>query len=468
MATYNDNNAASLAALKQLVPPSCLILEDSHKKIFETDWRGRYSNPCMAVVMVDTITQIQQIIQWCNKFNIAIVPQGGNTSTCGSAVPAPINKPQIIINFSQFNHILEVNPLNNSMSVECGCSLKQVQQTASKYNLYFPLSIGSEDTCQIGGNIATNAGGINVLKYGTMRDLVLGLEVVLANGEIVNQLYNLRKNNTNFDLKQLFIGSEGTLGIITRANLKLFPKVSNYCTGMLSVTTLAVVPDILSALQQKYSVSAFEIINQLTQDMYNQKFTQEPFMLHGPWVILFEIELCIEIDIEPIQQMLNQHTITQCILTQNPEIRQKMWVCRKNIAHAEKQYGLAIKHDLALPLNNIMQFIQTNQQNILRQYPNAQFIIFGHWGDGNLHYNIRLNQLTPDNFMDFENIINEIVYADIQLYGGSFSAEHGIGMLKKKWFKQYYDSQSYQLAQSIKQLVDKNNILNPSKIFEMM
>lgn len=456
-----------ICQLSQIVSPDGIITNSLKKKPFETEWRNRYSNPALAVVFPDRVEQIQQLIQLCQYNQIGIIPQGGNTSTSVGAIPLNLPQQQIIVSLTRLNKIIEINAANHSITVEAGCTLHQVQTAAINANLYFPLSIGSEGSCQIGGNIATNAGGIHVVKYGVMRNLTLGLEAVLPNGSIVNQLYQLRKNNINFDLKQLFIGSEGTLGIITKACLKLFPPILDYFTVLVGINNINQAINLLNELAKHYSICAFEIINRTTQQIYNTHFSANSFPIINDWLILFELEINDNFNISIFNNLMQEldFDLEQIILANTEKERQNLWHKRENIPLAEKMAGIAIKHDISLPINNIEQFITDNQKNIINKYPSAQIIIFGHLGDGNLHYNVQLGNSSYTDNLQIEKEINTLVYEDVYKYSGSFSAEHGIGYLKKSWMAKYYDPVSYQLAKQVKDLLDPSHILNPGKIF---
>jgi FAD/FMN-containing dehydrogenase len=463
-----DDNV--LTKLVLIVGNDHVISNEEAKLSYEIDWRGNFSGRSLIVVKPQTTHQIQQIIKVCQELSIAIIPQGGNTSLCGGGVPVnDYDKPQIILNLSLLNKILEVDTANNSITMEAGCTLANVITAADQQERYFPLSIASENNCQIGGNIATNAGGIHVIKYGMMRDLVLGLEAILPNGEIVNQLTTLRKNNTNFDLKQLFIGSEGTLGIITKAILKLYPKPEKYITGLIGIADIEQAVAILSQLQSKFSVCAFEIIHSSAQNIYNTYFPDSQFPISAKWLILFEFETASteaeEFELETLFNIFSRLNINlnEAIIADTSNKRDNLWHIRENIPLAEKMHGYAVKHDISLPISQLESFIQSNSANILKYHPHAQIIMFGHLGDGNLHYNVQLdNQL---NTKTNEAKINEIVYNDVIKHGGSISAEHGIGQLKLELYRMTSDPQSYLLAKQIKQLIDPNNILNPGKIF---
>ena len=273
--------------LTQVVGTDGILKND--KKAFETDWRGRYSNPSIAVVLPNNVEQVSSILKICNQNKIGVVPQGGNTSLCGGSVPNDSGNPQIILNLRRLDKVINIDIDNQSITVEAGCGLHFVSEYAKKNGLYFPLSMASEGSCQIGGAIATNAGGIHVIKYGMMRELVLGLEVCLPDGSVVNQLHGLRKNNTYFDLKQLFIGSEGTLGIVTKATLILHQQPEDYFTAMCGVDSISKACALLKILNKSYNICAFEIINPITQEVYNKHFP--PMGVSAPWVILFELEL---------------------------------------------------------------------------------------------------------------------------------------------------------------------------------
>jgi FAD/FMN-containing dehydrogenase len=452
-----------LAKLAIIVGKDHVITDLTQQLTYLADWRGRYEGYAFAVVKPQTTNQIVELIKFCQINNIKIIPQGGNTSLSGGATPSnQMEIRQIVINLSLMNKILSIDTQNNSITVQAGCTLAQIIQQAEAHQRYFPLSIASLDSCQIGGNIATNAGGIHVIKYGMMRDMVLGLEVVLADGKILNGLNGLRKNNSYLDLKQLFIGSEGTIGIITKAVLKLYPKPTDYVTGLMGVKTIPQAINLLNQLSVYFSVCAFEIIGKTMQEIYNTNFGANKLPLGDDWVILFELETN---NVDGTLDLLSkcELDVERLIISDNLTSRDDLWQIRENLPVAEKMHGVAIKHDISLPISKIEQFIKLNEKNIQNYYSNAQIIIFGHLGDGNLHYNIQL--ATREETIAEENNINQIVYTDVLNLGGSISAEHGIGQLKKFWYKQAVDSVSYNLAKQIKQLLDPKNLFNPGKIF---
>ncbi len=464
----SNNYQFIINKLKTLTNADRIITDEQEKIIYETDWRKRYYNKSICVVFPINKQEIIQIIIFCNQYNIKITPQGGNTSTCGAAVPSHKFKKNIIINFSKMNNILNINDTNGTMLAESGCILEQVIKAANEHNLYFPLNIGSKASCQIGANVATNAGGLNVCKYGSMRDLVLGLEVILPNGSIINQLNVLKKNNTNFDLKQLFIGSEGTLGIITQVNLKLFTKPIEYYTFMATIDNITTIINLLNHLKvSMLTISAFEVINYEACEIYNTQFinNQIPLYINNEsWVILVELEISNDFNKDLITIILQQYLILDNIIIANSDSeRQKLWHMRENIPLAEKKSHQSLKYDISLPLDNIEKFIIKTKQD-LKKFDKIinKIIIFGHIADGSLHYNIPFILLIDNNS---KARINNIVYNNIANMNGSISAEHGIGQAKVSLFRKYYDNESYALAKQIKQLIDPCNIFNPNKIF---
>ena len=437
---------------------------------YTTDWRKRYHGSAIAVVFPQTQLQIQELVRFCQAQQIAIIPQGGNTSTCGAATPlSDYNKPQLIVNLQRMNQIIDFDSANYSITVEAGCTLQQVQDYASEHGLYFPLSLASQGSCQIGGNLATNAGGVQVLKYGMIRDLTLGLRAVLANGEVLDGLTALRKDNTYLDLKQLLIGSEGTLGIITHATLKLLPIPPAYCTLMFPVSGIAQALQLLQQLKTYYTnnVSAFEIIKRDSWQIYQNYFDFKHEICDAPWSIICEIEINNDFALENLLTLLEQSEIdlNQSIVASSEQERQYLWQLREQIPLAEKQHGYAAKHDISLPLSQLEDFVTSTSAKLKEIEPRGYFSIFGHLGDGNLHYNFGLAGADNKQIIELEQLVNPIVYQDVIARGGSISAEHGIGQSKKEWLQQFCDPVSYRLMLQLKQQLDPSNLLNPGKIF---
>lgn len=459
-----------IAKFNEICGNNNVITKTELMSTYLTDWRKRYTGRAIAILFPENTKQIVAIIKYCQQEKIAITPQGGNTSTCGAATPLTNHTAhQIIINLARMNRVIEIDSENSSITVEAGCTLQMVQELAAEHNLYFPLTLASQGSCQIGGNLATNAGGIQVLKYGMMRDLTLGLEVVLANGDIIQSNHKLRKNNTYLDLKQLFIGSEGTLGIITNATLKLFPAPVSYLTFMLPLDNLALALNFLARLRQNYSnnVSAFEIIKGDSQKLYNQQFPDAKLSFTANWLLLAELEINADFSLDNFTQLLESIDINldNVLIASNDKQRKDLWLIREHIPLAEKAYGYAVKHDISLPLGKIEEFLVTNMPKLKQIEDDGYFSIFGHLGDGNLHYNFGKKGATLAETESLEERISEIVYQDVVNLGGSIAAEHGIGISKKKWFKKHLPAESLQLLQTIKNQLDPSNLFNPGKIF---
>ncbi len=442
---------------------SQIILDASHKSSYETDWRNVYTAIAIAVILPKNVDEIISIIKLCNKFNVKITPQGGNTSTCGAATPAT-NNTHVIINLKNMNQIIALNADNNSIVVESGCTLNQLNNYLVDFGLFFPLKIASEQTCQIGGNIATNAGGINVIKYGMMRNLVLGLEVVTADAKVINQLKSLYKDNTNFDLKQLFIGSEGTLGIITKATLKVYPKPINFITIYLSVDNIGSAL-ILKKELLRYGIflAAFEIISKYTLEMYNNVFQDLLIFPTNNWYVLIEIE-DYGVDITSLlHEVLSKNNYNDCIIATNKKERDLLWQIREKIPLAEKLSKPAIKFDISLPIDKIDIFLNQIENNLVVINQQIKIIVFGHLGDGNLHFNLQFDNV--EIIEKIKDFVSELVYDTLINLGGSISAEHGIGLSKKFWYHKYEDYNSLEKKKLIKQIFDPDNLFNPSIIY---
>ncbi len=462
-------NSSFISALATICGQNNVITDSTIMASYTTDWRNRYSGVALAVVFPESHYQIESIVRLCQQFDIALIPQGGNTSTCGAATPlANYHKPQIIINLAKMNKVIDLDLKNSTIHVEAGITLAEIQSIAKKHRLFFPLSIASQGTCQIGGNLATNAGGINVLKYGMMRDLTLGLKAVLPSGATLNQLHALRKNNCYLDLKQLLIGSEGTLGIISEATLKLFPLPANHCTFMTGVEDINLAIKQLTELQRAFNnnVTAFEIIRKESQDIYNLHFPNNILALNSTWLILGEIEYSSEFNLDILENCLKSNScdIDQAIIALNEKDRKKLWQIREHIPLAEKQHGYAAKHDISLPLSQIEAFLAINMPKLKKLVPDGYFSIFGHLGDGNLHYNFGLTNIGQSQLAKLEDIVSPIVYEDVTKLGGSISAEHGIGQSKRKWLLKFQPASNYQIFSGLKKYFDPQNLFNPGKV----
>jgi FAD/FMN-containing dehydrogenase len=372
------------------------------------------------------------------------------------------------------DRIRAIDPTNYTMTVEAGCKLADVREAAEKDNRFFPLGLtATQKFCEIGGNLSTNAGGINVLRYGNARDLVLGLEVVLPDGRLWNGLRSLRKDNSGYDLKHLFIGAEGTLGIITAAVLKLFPRPQAEATACIAVRDPAAAVMLLSQLRAACGdkISAFEIISRSSLDLVFKHITgtREPFASKHEWIVITQLA-----DVQPVpldaalREALRSFGdgIIEFDISSDKERAERWWQLRKNISEAQKREGISIKHDVSVPVSRIAEFIARADGALRNAFPGIRIVAFGHMGDGNIHYNVSMPDATQNNtfIAHQEAAANKLVYAVVRELNGSISAEHGLGQLKRDTIRDYKDPLELELMRSIKQALDPNGLMNPGKV----
>ncbi|UCV29893.1 FAD-binding oxidoreductase [Ferribacterium limneticum] len=435
---------------------------------FLTDWRGRYRGAAQCVVRPGNTAEVAAVVKACADAGVPIVPQGGNTSLCGAATPNEVGK-AVVVSLSRLNRIAAVDPKNNTISVEAGCTLAAVQEAARAADRLFPLALASEGSCQIGGNLSTNAGGVQVLRYGNTRELTLGLEVVLPNGEIWNGLRGLRKDNTGYDLKQLFIGAEGTLGIITGAVLKLFPLPKTQVTCWLNVASPAAAVDLLNSAKSVFDsqLTAFELVSETSLGLVlkNIPDTQRPTAV-SPWYVLAEFSAAEPAAIEIwLAEKLEAGEVNDGVVAQSEIQAKKLWALRENISEAQKIEGISIKHDISVPVSSIPEFLATADAALAKAFPGIRVVAFGHVGDGNLHYNLSKAD-AHDNaaFIASQPEVNRLVHDTVHALNGSISAEHGIGQLKRDEIRRYKSPVEMALMRSIKQALDPRGLMNPGKV----
>ncbi len=462
--------ADRLSALHQILPADA-ILTDAAALPYCRDWRGRYRGTALAVVFPANTQQVADVVKFCAAHQIAIVPQGGNTSLCGAGVPLATGE-QIVINLSRINQIRHVDAVNYTMTVDAGCTLANIYRAAEECNRLFPLGLTAiAPQCEIGGNLSTNAGGIGVLRYGNARELVLGLEVVLPDGQVWHGLRSLRKDNTGYDLKQLFIGAEGTLGIITAAVLKLFPRPQSTATACVAIASLDAATRLLAHIRSHCgdTLSGFELISRSCLDLVLQHIpdTQEPFAQRYDYYLLIKLT---DVAVIPLDNLLHSalHDFGAEILafdtrTDHAEV---WWVLRKNIAEAQKRQGLSIKHDIAVPISCVADFITRANAALRAAYPNIRIVAFGHLGDGNIHYNASLpDPIVNTTFIQHEeHAVNTLVYSIVRDLNGSISAEHGIGQLKRDTLPEHKTPLELELMRKIKAALDPSGLMNPQKV----
>jgi len=442
------------------------------------DKRGVYSGNALAVVFPADTNQVSAVVSFCTSNRIAIIPQGGNTSLCGASVPLAdfdrkLYAHQVVINLSRMSSIRSIDAVNYTMTVEAGCTLAQVRDIAVQNNRLFPLGLTAIDTsCEIGGNLSTNAGGIGVLRYGNMRDLVLGLEVVLPDGRIWNGLRRLRKDNTGYDLKHLFIGAEGTLGIITAAVLKLFPQPVSQATACIALRDPAAAVSLFAHLRSTCGdrISAFEIVSRPCLDLVLQHIpdTCEPFKQSYQWMVITELADVLNVPLEAaLRSALSSFTegAEEYLITSNKDQSASWWNLRKFISEAQKIDGISIKHDVSVPVSQVPTFIELADAALKLEFPGVRIVAFGHIGDGNIHYNASMPEPVKNApFLAHSNKVNRIVYDIVAQLDGSISAEHGIGQLKREKINSYKSALELELMRGIKHTLDTQGLMNPGKV----
>lgn len=464
----------NLSALVEILGQDGVLTGGTDVAPFLVDHRQLYRGRALAIVLPRSVAQISRLARFCNERRIGVVPHGGNTGYCGGAVPDESGR-QIVLSMRKLNRIRSIDPLNYSLVAEAGCILADVQRAADCAERFFPLSLGAEGTCQIGGNLATNAGGLNVLRYGMIRDLVLGLEVVLADGRVLSVLSALRKDNTGYDLKSLFLGAEGTLGIITAASLKLFPKNRASATAFAAVLDVRAAVDLLARLRETSAdrVSSFELISRIGIDLTTRHVPGVNDPLEHPyrWYVLCELTSARAAD--PLEEMLEEALagalqaglILDAVLARSERERAALWKLRETIPEAQRMDGTSLKHDVSVPITALPDFVEQASGWVETNVPDGRLVVYGHVGDGNLHFN--LNQAPGadrDIFLAREPGIKRAIHDLVHQFGGSFSAEHGIGRLKVDELERYASAVELDLMQSIKKALDPNGVLNPGKV----
>ena len=438
------------------------------------DWRGRYQGSAQCVVRPGNTDEVAAVVRACVAARVPIVPQGGNTSLCGAATP-DASGAAVVVSLQRLDRVRAVDPLNNTITVEAGCTLAAVQDAAAAVGRLFPLSLAAEGSCLIGGNLSTNAGGVQVLRYGNTRALTLGLEVVLPSGDLWDGLRGLRKDNTGYDLKQLFIGAEGTLGIITAAVLRLFPQPRATATAWLAIPSPAAALAVLTRLQAAFGelVSACELVSDVALQLVLRHIagSSAPLAEASDWYLL--VELSSGGDDASLQAALadclgaasEAGEVSDAALAQSGEQAKKLWALRENIAEAQKIEGFSIKHDISLPISAIPDFVTRADAALAAAFPGIRCVTFGHVGDGNLHYNQSMvDQADNARLIAGQGAVDRRVHDLAAAAGGSISAEHGIGQLKRDDLARYRSPVELATMRAIKQALDPLGLMNPGKL----
>ncbi len=473
-----------LTTLRQIVGNNH-VLTDGDLSAWQQDWRKRANGKALAVLRPASTDEVARVVKICAEFcathpgsGLSIVPQGGNTGLVVGSTPDDSAR-QIVLSLQRMNAVRSLDADNLTMTVEAGCILQNLQQRAEASDLLFPLSLAAEGTCTIGGNLGCNAGGTQVLRYGNTRDLCLGLEVVNAQGEVWQGLSGLRKDNTGYDLRDLFIGSEGTLGIITAATLKLYPQPAARLTAWAAVPSLEHAVELLGLAQRQLGaeLTGFEVMGQFALSLVAKHFPQlrVPLHLEAPFCVLLEnsdheSEAHARSRFERLlESALEQGCVSDAVVAENLSQADQLWHIRESIPLAQPLEGLNIKHDISVSVSSIAAFVRCTDAALQQAIPGVRLVNFGHLGDGNLHYNVQAPEgMDAAVFLrDYEEQVNTLVFDSVTEFKGSISAEHGIGSLKVEHLEKYKSPVALDMMRAIKRALDPHNLMNPGRVVRL-
>ena len=466
-----------IAQLQARLGTDQVITDPAAQAVYLDDWRGRYHGRALAIVLPHTTAEVAEVVRLCVDANTPIVPQGGNTGLCGGATPDDTGR-AVVVAMTRMNRIRDVDARNFSITAEAGVTLDELKAAAECVDRLYPLTLGAGHRSTLGGTLATNAGGLQVLRYGMTRDLCLGLEVVLPDGTIWSKLGGLRKDNTGFDLKQWFIGAEGTLGLITAATMKLMPRPSARALIWLDLpdTDSAVRAHELAQSVFAGAQTAAELISAPTlllvrQHLPEAKLPAEAQWPGSPnhWALMMEVSAHDAVFLDALldgwQRGCTKHGLEPGLILRDDAGQQALWAIRKGLAEAQKREGLSIKHDVGLPISHIPAFINDASAALEKTFPGIRIVAFGHIGDGNLHYNLSYADAAQNaELIARSNDANCIVYDVVTRLGGSIAAEHGIGQLKTGWLQQHAPAGSIGLMRKLKEALDPKGLMNPGKV----
>ncbi len=467
----------ALRRIEAALGPKGIVADPRDLEPYLVETRGMFHGKTRLVARPASAAEVAEVVKHCAAARLPIVPQGGNTGLCGAAVPAADGE-NIVLSLGRLNRIRAIDPTDFTVTVEAGCVLAEIQKAAEAVDRLFPLSLGAEGSCQIGGNLSTNAGGIAVLRYGTMRDLTLGLEVVLPDGRVWNGLRLLRKDNTGYDLKQLFIGAEGTLGIITAATLKLFPRPKEVETAFLGLARASDAMELFARARAASGdqLTAFELIPRIGLDfaLRHVAGVVDPLDEPHPWYALLDVASSrpgakVRDALEQfLGEMMAARLIEDGVVASSAQQALELWRIREAMVEAEKFEGASIKHDVSVAVSRVAEFIERTTAAVEARLPGVRPIAFGHVGDGNVHFNIT-QPVGADAkaFLARRQEFNDLVHGIAVEMGGSISAEHGIGILKRDDLPRYKPAVELDLMRRVKRALDPDAIMNPGKIFEV-
>ena len=470
-----------LEALRQIVGVNH-VLAEGDLSAWEVDWRQRNRGTAFAVIRPSSTREVAEVVRLCanhqKALGVSLVPQGGNTGLVAGSVPDASGK-QIVLSMTRMKTVRSIDSANLTITAEAGCILQTVQQTAQDQGFLFPLSLAAEGSCTLGGNLGTNAGGTQVLRFGNARDLCLGLEVVTAHGEIWHGLSGLRKDNTGYDLTDLFIGSEGTLGVITAATMKLFPIPSAQLTAWASVPSLDHAVRLLGIAHKHLGadLTGFEVMGQFALGLVDRHFPgqQVPLLRNGPWCVLLEnsdheSEIHARTRFERLlEAAVIDGCVTDAVVAQTQAQASALWHIRESIPLAQPLEGPNIKHDVSIPVSSIAEFVRQTDALLEAKFAGVRLVNFGHLGDGNLHYNVQAPLGADANafLRDHEDEVNTLVYDSVARFGGSISAEHGVGSLKVGKLEKYKSPVALDMMRCIKRALDPTGLMNPGRVIQL-
>jgi len=467
-----------IESLRRIVGPAH-VLTEGDLSAWEMDWRKRERGKALAVIRPGATSEVAEVVRACAAAGASMVPQGGNTGLVVGSTPDGTGA-QVVLSLQRMNAVRTIDAANLTVAVEAGCVLQSLQESAEKAGFLFPLSLAAEGSCTIGGNLGTNAGGTQVVRYGNTRELCLGLEVVTAQGEVWNGLSGLRKDNTGYDLRDLFIGSEGTLGVITAATMKLYPLPAARLTAWAALPSLGAAVTLLGLAHQHLGagLTGFEVMGQFALALVARHFPQQriPLFTDTPYCVLLEnsdheSEAHARAQFERLlETALDSGCVSDAVVAENLTQAHQLWHIRESIPMAQAEEGLNIKHDISIPVSRIPEFVRTTDALLAREIAGVRLVNFGHLGDGNLHYNVQAPEGGDARVFlrEQEARVNTLVFDSVQAFGGSISAEHGVGSLKVHELEQRKSPVALALMRSIKQALDPHNLMNPGRVLRRL